>query len=288
MAGVSYRYPELADIIATLHVEQLTEHHFRATQLDNPAHHIVGGHIAGQALMAAARTAPGRTPHSAHTYYVRAGDARRPVDLQVAVIRDGGTLATRQVTAHQDDQILLETLASFTAPVEAPDYHQPRPDVPDPDTLPPVQDQLADYADELDGLWVRERPFALRYIDAPPRLAQDLPAAPPRTRLWWKPTGPVPDDPVLHSCLLTYLTGTTMVEAALTQRRATQVSVFNALIDHALWFQRPVDLSDWVLSDQVSPSGVGGRGLASATMYNRSGQLVCTATQELYFGRGRT
>lgn len=283
---MSYRYPELTDIIATLHVERRTELHFRAVQLDNPAHHIVGGHIAGQALMAAALTAPGRTPHSAHTYYVRAGDARRPVDLHVAVIRDGGTLATRQVTAHQDDQILLETLASFTAAVEAPDYHQPLPEVPDPDALPPMQDQLAGYAEELDGLWVRERPFELHYIDAPPRLAQDLTDAPARTRLWWKPTGPVPDDPVLHSCLLTYLTGTTMVEAALTQRRATQVSVFNALIDHALWFQRPVDLSDWVLSDQVSPSGVGGRGLASATMYNRSGALVCTATQELYFGRG--
>jgi acyl-CoA thioesterase len=43
-----------------------------------------------------------------------------------------------------------------------------------------------------------------------------------------------------------------------------------------------------VLSDQFSPSGVGNRGLASATMYNRAGQLVCIANQELYFGRGKT
>jgi len=98
----------------------------------------------------------------------------------------------------------------------------------------------------------------------------------------------VPDDEVLHSCLLTYFSGTTMLEAALTKRRATSVTTFNALIDHALWFHRPIDLSDWVLSDQFSPSGIGGRGLATATIYNRAGQLVCIATQELYFGRPKS
>ena len=77
-----------------------------------------------------------------------------------------------------------------------------------------------------------------------------------------------------------------MVEVALASRRETPMSTFNALIGHALWFHRPVDLSDWVLSDQVSPSGIAGRGLTTSTIYNRAGQLVCIATQELHFGRG--
>ncbi|MEO3759656.1 acyl-CoA thioesterase domain-containing protein [Mycobacterium sp. B14F4] len=283
---MSYRSPTLADVIATLKVDRVDEHHFVATQLDNPAHHIVGGHIAGQALMAASLTAPGRSPHSVHVYYVRAGDARRPVDLHVDVARDGGTLSTRQITARQDDQILLEALASFSAPVESLDYQQAMPGVPDPESLPPVHEQLAAYADELNGHWVRRQPFDQRYVDAPPRLALDLPEPSPRLRMWWKPREPVPADDVLHSCLVTYLSGTTMVETALAMRRATPVSTFNALIDHALWFHRPIDLSDWVLSDQVSPSGIAGRGLTTSTIYNRAGQLVCIATQELYFGRG--
>jgi acyl-CoA thioesterase II len=284
---VTYRSPSLADVIATLRVDRTGDRQFVAAQLDNPAHHIVGGHIAGQALMAAGLTAPGRTPHSVHVYYVRAGDARLPVDLHVDVARDGGTLSTRQVTARQDGQILLEALASFSAPVEAPDYQQPMPEVSDPDTLPPVQEQLAAYADELGGHWVREQPFELRYVDAPPRLAVEAPTPSPRIRMWWRPTEPVPDDEMLHCCLLTYLSGTTMLETALAMRRATPPTTFNALIDHALWFHRPVDLSDWVLSDQVSPSGAAGRGLATSTMFNRAGQLVCIATQELYFGRGQ-
>lgn len=282
---VSHRQPSLADIIATLDVDRVDDEHFVATQLDNPIHHIVGGHIAGQALIAASRTAPDRVPHSVHVYYLRAGDARRPVDLHVEVARDGGTLSTRQVTARQDGQILLEVLSSFTTAVDAPEYQQPIPDVPDPDSLPPAQQQLADYADELGGYWVQPHPFAQRYVDPPPRLAVELAEPSPRLRLWWKPVEAVPADPAMHSALLTYLTGTKMVEAAVTMRRTTPASTFNALIDHALWFQRPVDLSDWVLSDQFTPSGVAGRGLTSATMYNRAGQLVCVATQELYFGR---
>jgi acyl-CoA thioesterase-2 len=286
-AWVSHSSPSLSEVVAALHVERIDDDTFVAAQLDNAAHHIVGGHIAGQALMAASMTAPGRMPHSAHVYYLRAGDARLPVDFHVERARDGGTLSTRKVTARQRGAVLLEALASFSTDVDDSDHQVAMPDVPDPETLPPVQEQLRDYADEHRGHWVRRQPFDFRYVDLPPRLAMDRPDPSPRIRLWWRPTESVPADPVLHSCLLTYVSGTTMLETALAMRRATPVSTFNALIDHALWFHRPIDLSDWVLSDQVSPSGVHGRGLASATMYNRSGQLVCIATQELYFGSGK-
>ncbi|MGB8406522.1 MAG: acyl-CoA thioesterase domain-containing protein [Mycobacterium sp.] len=239
-----------------------------------------------QALMAASRTAPGRHAHSVHVYYLRAGDARFPVELLVEPTRDGGTLSTRKVTAVQKDQVLLEALASFTIPVDGQDYQESIPDVPEPLSVPTVAEQLAGYADEHDGFWVGERPFELRYIDPHPRLALDLPDPSGRIRMWWRPTDSVSDDPALGSALLTYLTGTTMLETAMTPRRAVPAYTFSALIDHALWFHRPVNLDDWVLSDQLSPSGIGGRGLASATMYNRGGELVCMATQELYFGRG--
>jgi acyl-CoA thioesterase-2 len=211
--------------------------------------------------MAASRTAPGRTPHSVHVYYLRAGDARHPVDFQVVRSRDGGTLSTRQVTARQDGEVLLEALASFSTPVDGLGHQLPIADVPQPESLPPVQDQLAAYADEHRGHWVRPQPFELRYVDPPPRLAVELSEASPRIWMWWRPTEPVPDDAVLHSCLLTYLSGPVVSPAG-----------------------RPIRLGALRL---VLPSGVGGRGLASATMYNRAGQLVCIATQELYFGRAQ-
>lgn len=158
MRPMSSFTPSLADIVATLHVDQIGPDDFVATQLDNPAHHIVGGHIAGQALMAASRTAPGRDPHSIHVYYIRAGDARRPVDFHVMRARDGGTLSTRQIVARQDGEVLLEALASFSTPLDGLDYHGPIPDVPAPESLLGAREQLADYADELGGYWVRPIP----------------------------------------------------------------------------------------------------------------------------------
>jgi acyl-CoA thioesterase II len=277
--------PRLADIVATLDVAQTGADRFVATQLDNAHHHIVGGHIAGQALVAAGRTAPDRRPHSFHVFLLRAGDARHPVEFEVNRLRDGGALATRRVTGRQHGEVLLEALTSFTTPVPGVEYHQPLPDVPDPEALVSMQEQLRSYADEMDGYWVRAQPFELRYADPPPRQAVDLPDPSPRIRLWWRPNGAVGEDPLLHNALLAYVSGTTVLETTMTMRRTTQVSVFNALIDHAMWFHRPPRLSDWVLSDQVSPSGVDGRGLAGATMFNRGGELVCTVTQEVYFGR---
>jgi acyl-CoA thioesterase II len=277
----------LADILDTLDVNRVGDDQFTALQMDNPAHHIVGGHIAAQALMSAGRTvAAARSVHSIHVYLLRAGDARRPVDFEITRLRDGGVLSSRRIVATQDGRVLLEALASFSAPVDSVDHQQPAPRVPAPEDIAPVEEQLQPYAHEHGGYWVRPAPLQRRYIDAPPRLAVDLPDAAPHIRMWWRPAGDVPADPMVNSCLLTYVAGTTLLETAMIARRTTPVDSFSALVDHALWFHRPADLSDWVLSDAVSPSGVGGRGLATATMYNRSGELVCTATQEIYFGRG--
>ena len=62
---------------------------------------------------------------------------------------------------------------------------------------------------------------------------------------------------------------------------------FNTVTDCPYMAENIHRIADWVLSDQVSPSGINGRGLASATLYNRAGQLVCSTAQEMYFGRRR-
>ena len=277
----------LAEILSTLELVESEDGTFVAEQRDNPTHHIVGGHLTAQALIAAGRTVPGRLPHSLHVYLLRAGDARYPVQMEVSNLRDGGSLSTRQVTARQGGEILLEAMISFSVPMDAADYHRRAPEVPGPETLPRVEEQLQAFADEADGFWVRPQWIERRYIDPPPRLAIEMAEPPERTRMWWRPAEPVTDDPIINSALLTYFAGTALLDTTVTMRRATHVTTFSALIDMAIWFHRPADLTDWVLSDQLSPSGINGRGLASATLYNHAGQLVCTTTQEMYFGRRR-
>ncbi|OBI41554.1 acyl-CoA thioesterase II [Mycobacterium kyorinense] len=277
----------LAQVLDTLDLKQVNECLFVGTQLEEIGDHIVGGHIAAQALMAASQTVSARAPHSMHVYFLRRGDARHPVEFEVTTLHDGGTFSARRVTARQFGAVLLEGTASFSVPVDNHVYQQPQPDAPDPETLAPLADQLNAYADEFDGWWVRQQPVELRYVDAPARLAFDLADAPStRTRIWWRPNGIPPTEPLLATCLVVYVSGRTLLEPAMIARRTTPLGPgISALIDHAVWFHQPPDLSDWLLYDQHSPSGIGGRALASGAMFNRGGQLVCTTTLEGYFGR---
>ncbi|WP_459988687.1 acyl-CoA thioesterase domain-containing protein, partial [Mycobacterium avium] len=72
----------LGDVLATLELERVGQWRFVGQQLPAPANHILGGHISAQALLAASRTAAGREPHSVHTYFLRPGDSRQPVDFE--------------------------------------------------------------------------------------------------------------------------------------------------------------------------------------------------------------
>ena len=91
--------------------------------------------------------------------------------------------------------MLLEALASFSAPLDSVNYHQPRPDVPEPESLPAVEEQLSAYADEELGYWIRPQWIERRYVDPPPRLARDMPAPSAQTRMWWRPSEPVTQTP---------------------------------------------------------------------------------------------
>lgn len=278
----------LSEVLDTFELERVNAEFFVGNQIDEIDHHIVGGHIAAQALMAASRTVSERLPHSMHLYFFRRGDARYPVDFEVTALHDGGTFSARRVTARQFGAALLEGIASFSAPVESTVYQQQPPDLPQPESLPTLAEQLGAYAGERAGWWVRQQPIEMRYVDPPARLALDLDDPPPaRIRMWWRPNGIAPRDVILADCLAVYVAGRTLIESAMIARRTTPLGPgLSALMDHAVWFHHPPDLSDWVLYEQHSPSGVGGRGLAHGSMFNRTGQLVCSTTLEGYFSRG--
>jgi acyl-CoA thioesterase II len=278
----------LEQLLDTFHLEQVNADFFVGEQLDEPGHHIIGGHIAAQALIAASRTVPQRRPHSSAVSFLRRGDARQPADFEVTALHDGRTFATRRVTARQSGHVLLEAMVSFSVQVDDVGYQQHMPEnTTSPESLSPAQQQLAAYAGELNGWWIRKRPIEMRYVDPPARLAFDMADAPPaRTRLWWRPDGTPPADPILTSALLVYASGLTLPEPAMIARRTTPIGPgLSALVNQVTWFHQQADLSDWLLCDQDSPSGTGGRGLATGTMFNRTGQLVSTATLEAYFGR---
>ncbi|WP_254205053.1 acyl-CoA thioesterase [Nocardia alni] len=278
----------IGQILRVLDLDEIGADLYRGPQPDEERQRVFGGHIAAQALMAAARPASGRghEPLGLHCYFVRQGNPTIPVDYAVERLREDAVSSYR-VTAIQDQTTIFEAMAHFGGRVPGVQDTHPIPAAPAPESLRRIEEQLAPYAAEHDGWWVRKRAFDIRYVNAPPRIAIDHPQPPPpRNTLWIRADAPVPQDSVLNRCMLTYLSDMTLLDPVmLAARRTTRGPGFIASLDHAIWFHHDADFSDWLLYDQHSPSTQNGRGLASGRLYNRSGELAATVVQEGILGR---
>ena len=51
--------------------------------------------------------------------------------------------------------------------------------------------------------------------------------------------------------------------------------------DHSVWFHRPVDVNQWLLSELMPVATGRGRGLSVGTIRTREGSLVATVAQEV-------
>ena len=83
----------LDDLVALLDLEAIEVNLFRGVSPDENRQRVFGGQVAGQALIAAARTVdPERQVHSLHAYFLRPGDPNVPILYDVDRIRDGRSL----------------------------------------------------------------------------------------------------------------------------------------------------------------------------------------------------
>jgi acyl-CoA thioesterase-2 len=51
-------------------------------------------------------------------------------------------------------------------------------------------------------------------------------------------------------------------------------------LDHAMWFHGALRMDEWLLYVMESPSVSGARGLVRGQVFDRSGRLVASTTQE--------
>jgi acyl-CoA thioesterase-2 len=184
------------------------------------------------------------------------------------------------VTAIQHGRAIFSLSASFQVPEDGFDHSAEMPEVPAPETLPNLQERWAQAAAETgDGRFEFDLPFDLRNCDWGPEDRQK--ALPPYQRIWLKATGSLPDDPVLHACVLTYASDMTLLDTALLPHGLGPIDdVFMASLDHAMWFHRPFRADEWLLYAQDSPSASGGRGFARGSVFTADGKLAVTVVQE--------
>lgn len=279
------RGPAVLDaLVAIVDLEQLEQNLFRGFSPPISPQRIFGGQVAAQALTAAGRTVPAdRHVHSLHSYFLRPGDPKTPIIFEVDRIRNGGSFTTRRVVAIQHGEAIFNMSASFQITEDGVDHALTAPQVPGPDGLPGYAEILGPVRDAI-PIWANiPRPFEVRYAtESPWQSRANGPRPNAETRVWFRADGTLPDDPLLHVCLLTYLSDLSLLDSILiTHGLAAGVDRIQlASLDHAMWFHRPIRLDDWVLYHTSSPSASGARGLAMGHFFAHDGRMLATVVQE--------
>ena len=252
---------------------------------------VFGGHVIGQALVAASRTVKDRLPHSLHAYFMRPGDPSVPIIYDVDLLRDGRSFATRNVVARQHGRPIYQMAVSFMVKEEHFDHQTVMPDVPLPEELPNEYQRrkgLVHLLPETDHeRFLSERSIEIRPIDAPDPPTHD-PGEPLR-RYWARTLQPLPSEFTEHESVLAYASDMTIAETALAPHGQTWYSdeVVTASLDHSMWFHREFRADEWLLFDQWAPSAMGGRGLNFGNIFTEDGRLVASMAQEGMMRRRR-
>ena len=274
----------LGKLLDLLDLEPIELDIFRGRSPKDHRQRVFGGQVAGQALVAAGRTVPADRPvHSLHAYFIRPGDPAVPIVYMVDRVRDGRSFTTRRVSAIQHGKAIFTLSASFHHDEPGPVYGAPMPQVPPPESVPPTGERL----EKLFGVRAHESfrnsPIELRFVGPlSHEVYLDPSLRPERNLVWLRADGELPDDPLLHVCLMTYASDMTLLDSVLQRHNLSWADgqTTGASLDHAMWFHRPFRADRWLLYAQESPATAGARGLARGEVYTQDGTLVVSVMQE--------
>ncbi|HUV58298.1 MAG TPA: acyl-CoA thioesterase II [Acidimicrobiales bacterium] len=270
----------LDSLVELLDLETIEVNTYRGRHPEEERQRTFGGQVAAQALMAAGRTVDVGRVHSLHSYFLRPGNPKVPILYEVDRIRDGRSFTTRRVVAIQQGRAIYNMQASFHTDEVSIEHQFPMPEVPGPETIEPLSVRVQNEFGDIDEWFKRNHPIDQRFIG-------ELPWSPhrnrePRQRLWIKADGALPDDPLLHACVVTYASDMSLFDAILAPHavRWDDGTFMGASLDHCMWFHRDLQADEWLLYDTDSPIAHGGRGLARGFLFNQAGQLMVSMVQE--------
>ena len=255
-----------------------------------PTGRVYGGQVIAQSLIAASRTVdPGRLPHSIHGYFIAAGDIRQDLLFDVETLRDGRSFSARRISVTQSQGSILTAIASFQQTGQSGvEFSDPMPEnVPDPETLTSAKELMTPYAEQspFAKFYAEKSPFDIRHVTKTIMLGPDKESAKQDSgtqMVWMKADGHADIPQVMHRAMLALGCDQLMMEPVL--RRAglsiATPGISYASIDHSMWWYRDVDINQWHLYVQDTPTAAHGRGLGLAKVYSQNGALVAVIAQE--------
>lgn len=273
---------DFEQLLATLYLENAGDSTFVGTHPEKTPSRTFGGQLMAQAVVAAAHTVKHTLPSAMHMHFISGGDPTMDIEYRVVALRDERRFANRRVDAVQGDRVLATALVSYLASGKGFEHGVEPPEVPDPDTLPPIDDWLRGYEQTVPHFAEALRPIEWRYANDPAWIMRDKGGRLPYNRVWMKADGDMPDDPTLHTAAMLYASDTTVLDSIITTHGLSWGfdRIFAATVNHSVWFHRQVNFGDWVLYSTESPVAVDSRGLGTGHFFDRRGALMATVVQE--------
>ena len=95
--------------------------------------------------------------------------------------------------------------------------------------------------------------------------------------------GTLPDDPLLHVCVLTFASDLTLLDSVLVRHGSRATTATGSRWRRSITrcgSMRPFRADEWVLYSMKSPAAIGSRGLATGRFFSRGGQHLVSVVQE--------
>jgi len=275
----------LNDLLALLSLEKLDQGLYRGNSQNLGLPQVFGGQVIGQALSATKDTLKDLRPvHSLHSYFLRPGDASKPIIYDVEVLRDGRSISTRRVKAIQYGKPIFFMTASFHVEADGLEHQVKMPQVEGPENLASTRDRIRKLALEssmpIPERFEQKSPIEIRPVESFSPLKPET--TDPIRHVWMKTRGDMPDDSRVHKYMLAYASDMAFLPVA---GQPHGISFFTknfqmATIDHSMWFHRDFRFDDWLLYQIESPTATNQRGFVLGKFFDLKGRLVASTAQE--------
>jgi acyl-CoA thioesterase-2 len=274
---------DLEELLAVLDLIRTGDDTFIGSHPSKNPPRTFGGQMMAQAFVAAGRMlVRSLPPGSMSTTFIAGGDPEKDLEFTVVRLREERRFANYRVDVTQDAALLTTAMVSFVDGGRGLEHGIEAPVVPDPLSLPKIDDLLVGYEKTVPQFVEALRPVEWRYTNDPAWVMRSKGESLGHNRVWLTADGLMPEDQMLHTAALVYSSDTTVLDSIITTHGLSwgYDRIFAATVNHSVWFHRPIRFDEWVLYSTTSPVAADSRGLGTGHFFNQSGQIVATVVQE--------
>ena len=271
------------ELLAILDLRQVDDDTYVGSHPSKNPVRTFGGQMMAQSLVAASRSLRHELPPSAlSVHFIAGGDPEKDLEYRITRLRDERRFANRRVDVMQNDEVLTTALVSYLAGGRSLEHGIEPPELPDPQSLPPIDELLRGYEEVVPHFASALRPIDWRYTNDPTWVMRDKGEKLTYNRVWMKTRGEMPENPAVNAAALAYASDTTVLDSIITTHGLSWGwdRIFAVTTNHSVWFHRPIRFDEWVLYSTTSPVAADSRGLGTGHFFDQEGQLLATVVQE--------